>query len=93
MPRDIFDPVDEPNKRDEEFTPDGDRHWDNYKFYDKLKRTSKAILACGGFTPPEVVGVCEIENRRVLEQLIYATNGRQGPKPVSRMDGGSSWLS
>ena len=33
----IFDPVDEPNKRDEEFTPDGDRHWDNYKFYDKLK--------------------------------------------------------
>jgi len=69
----IFDPADDPNKRDEEFTPNGDRHWDNYKFYEKLKNTSKAILACGGFTPPEVIGLCEIENKRVLEQLIYAT--------------------
>jgi endonuclease/exonuclease/phosphatase family metal-dependent hydrolase len=82
----IFDPVDDPNKRDEEFTPDGDRHWDNYKFYDKLKRTSKAIMACGGFTPPEVVGLCEIENRRVLEQLIYSTPLKNANYKISHFE-------
>lgn len=69
----IFDPNDDPNKKDEEFTPAGDRHWDNYKFYEKLNHTSKALLATGGFSSPEVIGLCEIENRRVLEQLIFAT--------------------
>lgn len=69
----IFDPEDDPNKRDEEFTPEGDRYWNKYKFYEKLNRSAKAIMATGGWTPPEVVGICEIENRFVLEQLIYST--------------------
>lgn len=69
----IFDPADDPKKRDEEFTPNGNRNWNNYRFYDKLKKSSKALMGCGGFTPPEVIGICEIENKYVLEQLIEAT--------------------
>lgn len=62
----IFHPSDDADKRDEEFTPKGDRNWSNYRYFEKLNRSAKAILATGGFTPPEIVGLCEIENKQVL---------------------------
>jgi len=69
----LFDPADDPLTRDEEFTPDGDRHWDKYKYYEKLNRSAKALIATGGFEPPEIIGLCEIENKKVLTDLIYNT--------------------
>jgi hypothetical protein len=69
----LFDPYDDSLKRDEEFTPDGERHWTNYKFYDKLNNVYKVIMAVGRWEPPAIVGLCEIENRFVLEKLIGET--------------------
>ncbi len=69
----LFDPYDDSLKRDEEFTPDGERHWTNYKFYDKLNKIYKVIMAVGEWQPPALVGLCEIENRFVLEKLINET--------------------
>lgn len=69
----LFDPYDDSIKRDEEFTPDGERYWTNYKFYEKLNRVYKVIMAVGEWQPPAIVGLCEIENRFVLEQLINNT--------------------
>lgn len=69
----LFDPYDDSTKRDEEFTPDGERYWTNYKFYDKLNKVYKVIMAVGGWEPPAVVGLSEIENRFVLEKLINET--------------------
>ncbi len=31
-------------------------------------------MAAGEWDPPAIIGFCEIENRRVLEDLIYGTN-------------------
>ncbi len=69
----LFDVYDDSLKRDEEFTPDGPRRWTNYKFYDKLNKIYKVIMAVGEWSPPAIVGVCEIENRFVLEKLIDET--------------------
>jgi hypothetical protein len=73
----IFDPADDPLTRDEEFTPDGDRHWDKYKYYEKLNRSAKALIATGGFEPPEIIGLCEIENKKVLNDFVYNTALKQ----------------
>lgn len=78
----IFDPKDDPNKRDEEFTSEGDRNWDNYRFYSKLNRSAKALLACGGWQPADIIGICEIENRFVLEQLIEKTVLKKVPYEI-----------
>lgn len=69
----LFDPYDDSLTRDEEFTPDGDRYWTNYKFYDKLNKVYKVIMAVGRWEPPAVIGLCEVENRFVLEKLIDET--------------------
>lgn len=65
----IFDTIDHPTKRDEEFTPNADRSWDSYKYWDKLNKTSKVIASLGGWQLPDVVGICEIENDTVLKDL------------------------
>lgn len=69
----LFDTIDDSLKTDEEFLPEGVRFWSNYKYYDKLKKISKVITAVGGWQPPDLVGLCEIENRKVLVDLTKHT--------------------
>ena len=69
----LFDVYDDSLARDEEFTPEGPRHWNNNKFYKKINNTYKVIMALSESGPPVIVGLCEIENRFVLEKLVYDT--------------------
>lgn len=65
----FFDTFDDTLKNDNEFLPDGEKHWSIHKYYEKLSNISKVITAVGGWEPPEIVGVCEVENYYVLESL------------------------
>ncbi len=69
----FFDTLHDPNKNDIEFTPAGNYHWTKWKFFKKLQHTAKTILAVGGWETPDIIMMAEIENRYVLEKLIYAT--------------------
>src|SRR6056297_373739 len=69
----LFDTKNDSLKNDEEFLPDGDRYWTKFKYYQKLKNIYKVIIAVGGWNPPAIVGVCEIENRKVLTDLVNNT--------------------
>ena len=69
----LFDIYDDTLKRDNEFTPEGMRHWNNKKFYTKLNQIYRIIISIGEWDPPAVVGLCEIENRFVLNKLVYDT--------------------
>lgn len=68
----LFDPSDDPNKNDEEFTPEGMRNWSEYRYREKSNHMAKAILSIGNWQPPAILGVAEIENRKVLEDLIHS---------------------
>ena len=65
----LFDTFDDTLKNDEEFLPNGDRYWNKSKYYKKLNNIGKVITAVGGWEPPEVIGLCEIENRYVLDGI------------------------
>ncbi|MBI9060930.1 MAG: endonuclease [Marinilabiliaceae bacterium] len=67
----LFDCEDDSLTRDEEFMPDGDKHWTSYRMYQKVKGISKVILASNEWNPPSIIGMCEIENAAVLKKLIY----------------------
>lgn len=69
----LFDVTDDSLTSDEEFTPDGDRRWNQRKMYDKIHKIYKVIMAVGTWNPPALIGLCEVENRFVLEQLVYKT--------------------
>jgi len=68
-----YDTIDDPFAGDDEFTPHSPRSWSPYRYRQKLENIYKVILAAGGWTPPEIIGVCETENRRVLEDLTTKT--------------------
>ncbi|MCF8335093.1 MAG: endonuclease [Bacteroidales bacterium] len=69
----VFDTVNDPLTGDEEFTPSGIRRWNGYRYRNKIENIYKVIVSAGGWGPPGLVGFCEIENRKVLEDLLHRT--------------------
>ena len=69
----FFDIYNDSLTQDDEFLPEGDKHWNYNRFTDKLNKIYKVIIAVGGNEAPEIIGLCEIENRHVLNKLIYNT--------------------
>lgn len=65
----LFDIYNDSIKNDDEFTEEGAKFWSNRKYYDKLNKIAKVVISVGGWTPPDIVGVCEVENRYVLEGI------------------------
>lgn len=68
----LFDTYDDPMKNDEEFLPDGVNKWTEVKYRKKLHNMAKVIseMAKANGMFHTVLGVAEIENRMVLEDLI-----------------------
>lgn len=69
----LYDVVNDSLKQDDEFTPEGMRRWNSGRLYRKANRIAKVIIAAGGWEAPAFVGLCEIENRVVLDKLISQT--------------------
>lgn len=69
----LFDTIDNANVIDEEFLPDGAMKWGTMKYNAKLQHMSNAISKIGLDYCPQgisLIGVSEIENRGVLEDLV-----------------------
>lgn len=66
----LFDLRDDPHTNDDEFTPQGERHWTRRKFEAKLQGLYKTLVMMG---LPDVVGLGEVENAYVLRQLCQTT--------------------
>jgi len=69
----LFDTENDPNKNDEEFLPDQGKYWTPKRYKTKLNQIYQVITAVGGWELPEIVGLSEIENRKVLEDLVNQT--------------------
>jgi predicted extracellular nuclease len=65
----LFNTRNDPDTEDEEFLPGKGRNWNDFRFSVKLNRIAKVLIAAGGWEPPEIIGLCEIETRSVVEQL------------------------
>lgn len=69
----LFDTIDEPDVRDSEFTPKGSRSWGTKLYVEKLENMAKVVADIGTDLTPDgvsILGVSEIENRKVLEDLV-----------------------
>ncbi len=69
----LFDVYDDPHKDDNEFLPSGVMRWNLTRYNKKINSLYKTIVAAGEWTPPPVVAFCEVETRKVLEDLVYGT--------------------
>jgi|TARA_B110000902_G_scaffold29614_1_gene32009 predicted extracellular nuclease len=67
----LFDTKDDLNTyKDEQFTPKGDKRWNRVRYASKLQNLATVISQLANNSSPTFLGVCEIENKQVLEDLI-----------------------
>ncbi|MCX6245583.1 MAG: endonuclease/exonuclease/phosphatase family protein [Bacteroidetes bacterium] len=69
----LFDTIDDPITDDVEFTPNGPSRWNSERYYAKLKNLAKVISQIGDDLTkdgPIMMGVSEVENRQVVEDLL-----------------------
>lgn len=69
----LFDTLDTPDVRDTEFTPGGVRLWNTTLYQEKLGNLARVIKEMGTEMTPDgvaLLGVAEVENRKVLEDLV-----------------------
>ena len=73
----LFDTQDNPKTLDDDFTPEGRKKWTSKRYSRKLKKISTVIAQIGmeatGF-PPAIIGLAEVENKQVINDLIATEN-------------------
>ena len=72
----LYDYEDDPLTDDDAFTESGAYQWTPAKYKKKLNNTAKAITAAGEWETPALIGLCEVENARVLTDLLQKTQLR-----------------
>ncbi len=67
----LFDTIDDPMTIDSEYMPNSSLQWTKKRYEAKLKNISKVIDSLGF---PSIMGLVEVENRRVLNDLVAIPN-------------------
>ena len=65
----LFDTADDPERRDEDFTPLGNHRWTYSRYKAKIREHGQTIRALGGWTGVEIMAVAEVENESVMHDL------------------------
>ncbi len=66
----LFDTQDDPKTDDKDFLPGARLQWSDERYHIKLERLASVIAEIGGAAGLDVLGVAEVENRQVLEDLV-----------------------
>ena len=69
----LYDTIDSPDTDDSEFLPTGSKQWTGERYWRKLDRNARVIAEMGKDLHPQgmaILGLCEVENRTVVEDLV-----------------------
>lgn len=73
----LFDTENDTLTNDDEYTPEGSRHWSRKRYDLKQRHLAQVVTALSeegdDFLPPLLVGMAEVENARVLRDLCRGT--------------------
>ncbi len=83
----LFDTINSPEFDDDEFTPSGGKEWTYERYKKKLGDLGKVIRSLPGKELPAVIGLSEIENKGVLEDLIKVRGLRKEKYRIVHEDG------
>ncbi|MDX6747390.1 endonuclease/exonuclease/phosphatase family protein [Polaribacter sp. PL03] len=73
----LFDTIDDPKTFDDDYTTDGKRKWTYKRYNVKVKKLGSVIAQLGmnrSKYAPAIVGLVEVENAKVVEDLVNSTN-------------------
>lgn len=66
----LFDTIDDRSIDDEAFLPDGEMQWTEDRLDKKMYNQARVIRAMNDENGPDILGVCEVENQAVLEEMV-----------------------
>ncbi|NAY91903.1 endonuclease/exonuclease/phosphatase family protein [Muricauda sp. JGD-17] len=73
----LFDTENDSLTFDDDRTPDGSYHWNQDRYRQKVENISHVLSQIGKQilgTSPDIIGLCEVENRIVVQDLIQHPN-------------------
>ena len=71
----LFDTKDDSKVNDSDYTSKGRRNWTIDKYETKLNNLAKVIKNIDNGDLPDIIGLCEVENRGVVKDLMVKTGG------------------
>ena len=86
----LYDTINDPLKQDEEFTPVGINKWGTERYNKKIQHLSETISQIGKDSATDglaVIGLCEIENTLVLNDLVNSENLKSRNYKVIHFEG------
>ncbi len=83
----LFDTVNSPLFDDDAFTPEGSKKWTSDRYEKKVSDLARVLGSIPGSELPAVIGLTEVENRKVLEDLINDPKLRKGAYKIIHEDG------
>ncbi len=83
----LFDTINSPLFEDDEFTPSGAKEWTYKRYKKKLNDLARVVLSIPGKEFPALIGLAEVENRDVLEDLIHMRGLRKREYEIVHDDG------
>lgn len=81
----LFDIYNDASTNDEQFLPKGENQWTEDRYDKKLTNIAKVVTALPKDLPV-FLGMVEVENRKVIEDLISETNLKKGNYGISHFD-------
>jgi predicted extracellular nuclease len=82
----LFDTKNDLGDRDGEFTPAGANKWTEERYVKKLEDISKVLSSVNKNELPEIIGLCEIENRKVLDDLVKTKLLKNGDYEIEQFE-------
>lgn len=85
----LFDTINNPETFDDDFTSKGKNHYTSKIYWDKIDKLSTVISQIGfdkTKTSPAIIGLAEVENRAVLEDLIKSKNLKKNRYEIIHFD-------
>jgi len=83
----LFDTINSPLFDDDDFTPYGSKKWTYERYEKKLEDLARVLHSIPEDGLPAIIGLAEVENRKVLEDLLNNTELQKGEYEIVHADG------
>ena len=70
----LFDTINNPNTSDDEFLPLSEKKWNSSKYFHKINQLARVFSSLikdeNSNNLPDIIGLCEVENKQVISDLL-----------------------
>ena len=70
----LFDTINNPDTSDDEFLPESEKKWNTLRYFNKINQLARVFSSIikdkNSNKMPDIIGLCEVENKQVIHDLL-----------------------